>query len=142
MLKKMQKNMGKYMNNTKTLSNVSSTWQEQCYTFGYLDGYFDEQIYIEYIIESNDNESKLEVYNTGYEKGLKDRTKIRYNNPEVLKKDTIEWVKKLALHDVLNNVETRNLKEKNKELYQKYQNGTFHLGKMDFIEEHRISKKR
>lgn len=142
MLKKMQKNIENYMRNTTVLSNASNCWQEQCYTFGYLDGYFEEQVYIQYIINSDINESKLEVYNTGYEKGLKDGKRIRIYDSNQYKQDRLGWIKSIALHDVLNDIETRNLKDDTKELYEKYKNGTFHLGKMNFIEEQRISKKR
>lgn len=139
MLKKMKKNVEKYMYNTTVLSNDP---QDQCYFFGYLDGYFEEQAYVEYIINSINNREKLEIYNTGYDKGLKDGKRTRVYNSNQYKQDRLSWIKSLALHDVLNNIEARNLKEETNELYKKYQNGTFHLRKMDFIEENRISKKR
>lgn len=138
MLKNVQKNASKYQTNSK-VSNSQSEWNEQCYTFGYLDGYFEESVYIECIINTNNKEKKIEIYNKGYEKGTKDGKRIKLYEPKVYKEDRLTWIKALALHDALNNVENRNFKEETSALYETYQNGVFSLGKMNFVNPNRFN---
>lgn len=139
MLKKIKKNVDMYMCDKQVMSFNLPECKDQCYTFGYLDGYFDEKMYIEYVNNSSKCEEKLLIYNDGYEKGLKDRTRIRYNDPDLLKKEKIEWIKKLSLHDALNNVDSRNLNDDSMTMYEKYKTGLFHLGKMDFVDERKYT---
>ena len=142
MLKRMEKNVEQYMRNTTSLSYSSSVWQEQCYTFGYLDGYFQEKIYIEYICNSDNNEKKLKFYNEGFEEGTKYGKRTRMYEPEVFKQELSNWVKVLAIHDALNEVKRRNFKEDTMLLYEKYQNQPYSLGKLDFIDEKGMNAKK
>lgn len=143
MLKKIKNIMEEYMYDTTTSSRQSFNVEEQCYVFGYLDGYFDEKVYFEYILSTINNETCLETYQKGFDKGNFDKKRANIYEPKVLKNDKIEWIKKLALHDTLNNVEFRNLKENSLNAYNSYKNGTFNLGKMDFVQDidtHKIKR--
>ena len=66
---------------------------------------------------------------------------MKDNNPKGLLKEKEIFLKKLALNDSLNNVETRNLKPDSYDVYNFYKSGTFNLNNMDFEEKY-IPKKR
>ncbi len=140
MLKKVKSNMEKYIYHTIVPSYNDSSWHDECYTFGYLDGYFDEDVYIEYIVDTMNNDEKIMVYKAGFEKGSFDKKRDNIYESKSLKNEKIEWLKKLALHDSLNNVESRNLKEDSLNIYNHYREGTFSLKKMDFINDSSIKK--
>ena len=128
------------MYHTSVPSYNDSSWQEECYTFGYLDGYFDEDVYIEYIVDTMNNEEKIKTYKTGFDKGVFDKKRASIYEPKLLKSERIEWLKKLALHDALNNIDFRGLKKDSLDTYNNYKQGTFSLKKMDFINDPNINK--
>ena len=142
MLKKVKNNMEKYIYHTIVPSYNDSAWHDECYTFGYLDGYFDEDVYIEYIVDTMNNDEKIMVYKAGFEKGSFDKKRDNIYESKSLKNEKIEWLKKLALHDSLNNVESRNLKEDSLNIYNHYREGTFSLNKMDFINDSSMKKSK
>lgn len=93
--------------------------EEQQYTFGYLDGYFDEMTYNCYLTEENDR-----LYSLGYSEGLKDREKAK----EIADLNKIKWLVKLAIHDSENNVRDRFLSKEAMEIYiAHYQENNFSI---------------
>lgn len=142
MLKKIKNNMEKYMYHTVSPSYNDSSWSNECYIFGYLDGYFDESVYIEYIVNTTNNGEKIQFYKSGFEKGSFDKKRDIIYEPKTFKNEKIEWIKKLALNDSLNNIEFRNLKEDTFNVYSRYKEGTFSLKKMDFINNSSIKQSK
>ena len=141
MLKKISEKMNEYVVIANNLSYLSKEWESKCYFCGYVDGYFDEDVYKPYIENALNNENKLVKYGEGFVRGSRDRKTMKDNNPKGLLKEKEIFLKKLALNDSLNNVETRNLKPDSYDVYNFYKSGTFNLNNMDFEEKY-IPKKR
>ena len=142
MLKKIRDKINEYVVIANNLSYNSKEWEEKCYFCGYIDAYFDEDIYIPYIENSLNNESKVFKYNEGFTKGTRDRIIMKNNNPKGLLDEKEQFLKKLALNDILNDVEFRNLKPNALDIYEFYKHGTFNLRKQDFDEKYKPRRKR
>lgn len=138
MLKKVKQKMEKYMYENSIPSYDTSNWQEQCYIFGYLDGYFNENLYKTYITNDQKNQEKINHYQTGYNAGTKDRDKQETNT---VNKEKQEWLKRIALFDFLNQEPIRNLKKDSLKIYKKNLVGTYSIAKSSFIDE-KTNKKR
>lgn len=93
---------------TKTSLNKDSSKKIQCYSFGYIDGYFKEKMYQEYIPDEN-----IKVYQIGIKEGTLEREKNKKraeNQKEIL-------LIKLAVFDAKNKNSKRNLSKEAEEIY-------------------------
>ena len=84
-----------------------------CKAFGYLDGYFDEEIYIGNFEYTEDNNAN---YERGYTTGTNDRLK---ETKETLQIETTELIMKLAQYDGENNIAPRKISKKYKDIYKR-----------------------
>ena len=123
--------MKKYMYTSTCPANYSKDCLEHCEFLGYLDGYFNEQMYIVYIKNNTNNEDRIDNYSKGYQIGKKNRQNIKDKNPKLLVTEKNIWLRELALHDTLNNVNDRVLSEDAFEYYNLYKNNiNLDLGSM------------
>lgn len=142
MLKKIENNMSDYLKINSDPGYLSSDWKEKIYFFGYVDAYFDESVYKPYIVNTLNNENKLVSYDEGFAKGTTDRKHKRDNDPKGLIKEKENWLKGLALNDVLNDINDRNLKEEALDIYNFYKTVTFSLRTREFDEKYKSIHKR
>ncbi len=84
-----------------------------CKAFGYLDGYFDEEIYIGNFECTEDNNAN---YERGYTTGTNDRLK---ETKETLQIEKTELIMKLAQYDGENNIAPRKISKKYKDIYKR-----------------------
>ncbi len=89
-----------YMFDKGLTSIVSEFNIKKCEAFGYMDGFFNEHIYKELILEF-DRKEYIETYNKYFEIGENDRLEDKSGLLEEEKKWFIE---KLIVHDLLNNI--------------------------------------
>lgn len=141
MLKKIREKIDEYAVMDNSPSYVSKEWENQCYFCGYIDGYFDEELYKMYIDDTINNEHKLVKYNEGFNRGIRDRRLMKDNHPKDLIKEKENFIKRLALNDVMNKVETRNLKEDALDMYDFYKGTTFSFNRMDYEEKYKPKKR-
>lgn len=135
MLGKIQNDMDKYMYRTNVTSYSLSEWKDESYFFGYLDGYFDEELYIKYIMNDINNEERLKLYKSGFDKGLFDRKRAKAYEPKLLMKEKDEWIQKLVMYDTFNHVDYRNLKEDSFDAYNNYKTGPYVIKNERFIKD-------
>lgn len=141
MLKKIKEKINDYVVIDSMPTYVSKEWENQCYFCGYIDGYFDENLYKVYIEDTLNNEHKLVKYNEGFDRGVRDRRSMRDNHPKDLLVEKENFIKKLALNDALNKIETRNLKEDTLNMYEFYKTATFSLSRMDYEQKYKPKKR-
>ena len=117
-MKEIVKNslMKEYMNKTNLASSMVEENKIISYTYGYLDGYFEEKIYEKYVLESN-NQGYYESYNTGCQDGIKDGS---YVNKSALQKQKEEFIKELVIFDMINNRCRKDLTNQAQSIYDKY----------------------
>lgn len=93
------KNIEKYMYTNEVIRGNSEISKEQCYVFGYLNGYFDEITYDSSVLNTEEDY----MYDLGYNEG----TKQRNLNSKKAKIEKLKWIIKLADYDAKNNIEDR-----------------------------------
>lgn len=71
--------------------------EKQVFCFGYMDGYFDERIYFNYL---GDGEKIKGLYDDGYLSGINDR--VVDEKLVHIRKNC--WIIKLAVYDALNDI--------------------------------------
>lgn len=106
-----------------SVNNASSDKpEERYYAYGYMDGYFGEHIYMKQFL-MDINEYYNQEYSFGYVDGVHD--KINTNNNSKLKREKEEFFKKLAVYDVIKEIDRRVLSsEKKYPLYHDYKRQT------------------
>lgn len=104
-----------YIFNTKVTSKDLECTKKQCYSYGYLDGYFDEVVYEENL-EMCDLHKKY--YNLGYEDGVNDRLNIDDLEKYKISKGT--WIKSIASYDGKNNIRVRKLSRNSLGMYSSF----------------------
>lgn len=105
----------KYIFNTEVTSKDLECTKKQCYSYGYLDGYFDEVVYEENL-EMCDIHKKY--YNLGYQDGVNDRLNIKDMDDYKLCKGN--WIKAIADYDDKNNVKIRKLSRNSLGMYNSF----------------------
>lgn len=112
-MKKSNKSLCKYIYKTSLNEKTKDSIARNCKAFGYLDGYFDEEIYIQNIDYTGEN---LGNYERGYIIGTNDRLKQK---KETLQIEKTELIMKLAQHDGENYIKPRKISNKYKDIYQR-----------------------
>ena len=111
-------NIEKYMFDTELKKSCPSL-ERQCFAFGYLDGYFKEEVY-EDLLDFKEN--MFVAYNLGYRQGESARLDKRQDVQEYeeWKKEKDTWIKSLAEFDAKNFVSGRRFSANSKPFYEKY----------------------
>lgn len=119
----MQKKIDKFLEKCIFKTTVGSLHDinrnDNCYMFGYIDGYFGENIYGSFI----DNIDECMPYNDGLEDGIKDKNRVVEKDLITYKTTKLRWIEQLALHDLLNGERERPFKtdEDNSRSYKLFQ---------------------
>lgn len=106
MKKKIKEVMSDYIYRRSVNSSSTSDRDTNCYILGYIDGYFDENIYKTFLEKDSDYDS----YSKGESDGIKDREREIEKDLSGYKKEKVEWIEKLAIHDMLNKEINRDFK--------------------------------
>lgn len=85
---------------------------EQVYTFGYMDGYFDEYVYG----SSFDNEDMAYLYEIGYQEGEMNRNA----NLGMANLEKLKWLVSLSINDSLNDIHDRELSVSARSVYNSH----------------------
>lgn len=112
-------NVKKYTFDTK-LKTSSPSIDKQCFAFGYLDGYFKEEVYEDFL---EVKECMFVAYNLGYKQGEEARF-LATSTKEGKEKWELEkqtWLKSLAKFDINNFEGHRRFSLNSRPFYEKYQ---------------------
>lgn len=106
---------GRYIYKTSIDRKGEIGIKNQCYAFGFLDGFLDEITYRDNIKEECDK-TRFN-YDKGYLEGTKERLDLEPNEVIKIKDD---WVKSLGIYDAENFIDSRVIGAKYKDMYNSY----------------------
>lgn len=110
---KTNKSLCRYMYKTEITNKGREQAARNCKAFGYLDGYFDENIYLDNFEYTDYNNAN---YEKGYNEGTKERLRINTSDLQIQK---TEFIIKLAQFDGQNNIDLRKISNPFREIYLK-----------------------